>query len=795
MTDGVPRPDLKGTWSHDHLSSVLAWFQGYFRTPLVRNGYALIASTGVTSILGLVYWLLAARLYSLTEIGLNSALISTMLAVGGIAQLNLGSVLTRFLPGLGRRTSQRLVLAAYGAGLLAALICCFLFFLGINAWAPSLALLTTNPPLMIWFTAATMIWTVFALQDGALAGLRRAIWVPVENTAFALAKIALLVILADSEWRAWGPFASWTLPLLLAVAPVNFFLFWRLMPANDSAVASQRPVFDKRLFVRYFAADFLGTSLLVVAIGLAPILVMEHVGPEGIAVYYLSWTIAYSLYLVSKSMGISLVAEGAADPWRSRSFAIDAFVHTSGLLIVAVAVLLVIAPSLLALFGPEYAAGDGLLRVLCLSALPFGVTSMVLGLARVEGHLTAIIVIHAALTLLVLALGVPLLNLLGTFGMGLAWLIAQTIVAILLCIFVWRTTGFSRVAINALHNGTLNGALPAYLAPFQRRSLQWATAMLVKKATSGLANYSTAGVSPSESGLTATKNLHTLCLGHQGGQGLLRMKTARTSEGALDLRRESEILRTLHADPRLGEFRPLIPRVVSEGSTYIVERQEPGSSGLIILSDDRLTGKALMSAGAVINGLHDRTAAYGTIAEPWLTDWIDRPISMIGASVPDSDGKLRAALAAIQCALRSSWDGRTLWLGLSHGSLGPAQIGFAQDASCVTAIVDWSRMRFDGPGAFDPCCLVLTTRMLTSGHRMSEAVCELLRQPQWRPDEKECFAASSLPLMGSETRMVALLAWLHYCAERIAECGDNAGYCQAGILQIEETLRFIQSNP
>src|SRR5262247_3643604 len=82
------------------------WFLGGlmmadFKLPLVRNGYSLIASAGVTSILGLVYWLLAARLYSVVEIGLNAALISTMMAVGGIAQLNLTSVLTRFLPGVG----------------------------------------------------------------------------------------------------------------------------------------------------------------------------------------------------------------------------------------------------------------------------------------------------------------------------------------------------------------------------------------------------------------------------------------------------------------------------------------------------------------------------------------------------------------------------------------------------------------------------------------------------------------------------------------------------------------------
>src|SRR4030095_8490824 len=149
------------------LSSTLIWIQAHFRTPLVRNGYSLIASTGMKSILGLVYWVLAARLYTVAEIGLNSALISTMMALGAIAQLNLGSVLTRFLPSIERSTAQRLILGAYAAGLLAALFSCALFLGGVHAWAPSLRSLAADPWIAVWFTAGTMVWTGFFLHGWA----------------------------------------------------------------------------------------------------------------------------------------------------------------------------------------------------------------------------------------------------------------------------------------------------------------------------------------------------------------------------------------------------------------------------------------------------------------------------------------------------------------------------------------------------------------------------------------------------------------------------------------------------
>src|SRR5262245_10099393 len=455
MTEHAPPPYRSSAVPGIFRFLLPAWLPAHFQTPLVRNGYSLIASTGITSILGLIYWLLAAHLYSVAEVGVNSALISTMIAVGGIAQLNLGSVLARFLPAAGRASAQRLILVTYAAGMVAALFCCLVLFLGIHAWAPSLSALTAHPLLPVWYTAATMIWTVFSLQDGALAGLRKAIWVPIENTVFALVKIGLLLVLADSEWRAWGPFASWPLPLLGAVLPVNLLIFYRLIPPREVADTLKRTILETRLFVRYFVADFLGTSLLMAAIGLAPILVLERIGAEGNAVFYLTWTIAYSLYLVSKSMGISLVAEGAADPWRSRALAAGPLAHTVILLVIAVAVIVVIAPLIVQLFGPSYAAdGVGLLRLLCLSALPFGLTSMFLGLARVEGRLTAIVVVQAALTLLVLGLGIPLLDAMGTIGMGIAWLIAQTAIALALCATAWRAVGVAYASFRVFNSGS-----------------------------------------------------------------------------------------------------------------------------------------------------------------------------------------------------------------------------------------------------------------------------------------------------------------------------------------------------
>jgi O-antigen/teichoic acid export membrane protein len=83
----------------------------HLRTPLYRNGYALVLSSATTSVLGVAYWIVAARTYTPAAVGLNAAAISAMMFLAGVSQLNLMSALLRFIPGAGRATGQFVVSA------------------------------------------------------------------------------------------------------------------------------------------------------------------------------------------------------------------------------------------------------------------------------------------------------------------------------------------------------------------------------------------------------------------------------------------------------------------------------------------------------------------------------------------------------------------------------------------------------------------------------------------------------------------------------------------------------------
>src|SRR5207302_954290 len=179
-----------------------------WRDPLLRNGYALIINIGATSLLGFLYWLLAAHLYPRSTVGLGSAAINLMQLLAGIGgQLTVAAALTRFIPRAGTATTRLAVLSyclAGGAGILVSL----LYFAGLalhlypatigHGWLLALAL-----------GGSVTVWCVFALQDAVLTGIRQAVWIPIENGLYGIAKIAMLVALAHVTRTYGGIFASW----------------------------------------------------------------------------------------------------------------------------------------------------------------------------------------------------------------------------------------------------------------------------------------------------------------------------------------------------------------------------------------------------------------------------------------------------------------------------------------------------------------------------------------------------------------------------------------------------------
>jgi O-antigen/teichoic acid export membrane protein len=409
----------------------------HLRIPLHRDGYALALNSAFTAVTGLVYWILAAHAFSAHAVGLNFALISAMTLLSGIASLNLPNIIVRFLPESGHRTLARVVCAYAVAAALAA-CAAVVFIVGVGSWTPRLGFLSSDHGLQGWFVFSTIAWCVFTIQDSVLTALSRAVWVPVENAFFSVLKIVLLAAAATALPR-YGIFVSWTIAMLVSVAGVNFLIFTRLM--RGSAVRPRQAVeVRNRAFARYFAADYACSVAWLSNLYLMPLIVTAIAGATTNAYWALAFTVAFPLYGISQNIGTSLTLHGTIDRPALPALARKAAIQGARVLVPSVAVLLLIAPLLLSLFGPSYAhRSTTLLRLLALGALPNFLIALSVSIARVQRRLRRAMLALGADALIALGLATPLFHAMGVTGIGIGWTGAQCVVAIGL-LLTWRSS-------------------------------------------------------------------------------------------------------------------------------------------------------------------------------------------------------------------------------------------------------------------------------------------------------------------------------------------------------------------
>ncbi|RZU16982.1 lipopolysaccharide biosynthesis protein [Streptomyces sp. BK239] len=393
---------------------------------LFRNGYFLMLSTGVSAVLGLGFWLVAARYYTEEAVGQGSAAIAAMRLLASITATTMIGAVVRFVPRAGRATGS-LVWRTYAASSVVVAVAGVVFLLTLDLWGASYAPLGT-PLAGAVFVLACVAWALLTLQDGVLTGLRRSGWVPVGNAVFSVGKLILLVVFAGTV-PVLGIFVSWAVAIVFSTLPLGWLIFRRLIPGQAAADRDLEPPRPREMG-RFLAGDSLGALFSLAMINLLPVMVAVRFSAAENGYFYVAYTVGGTMEFMAINMASSLTAHASHDPGQLADGVRGALRRMIVLLVPVVLVLVLFAPRILLPFSEDYAEhGTTVLRLLAAGALPRVVVELYIGVLRVQGRTGVLAGLQGAMCTAVLGSAAVLFAPAGIAGAGWAVLLSMSLIA------------------------------------------------------------------------------------------------------------------------------------------------------------------------------------------------------------------------------------------------------------------------------------------------------------------------------------------------------------------------------
>jgi O-antigen/teichoic acid export membrane protein len=395
---------------------------------LLRNSAFIMLTTGVSSALGYLFWVIVAREFPADQIGIAAALITAMMLIAAIAEMGTTRSLVQRLPrqpddASWSRTLTSSAITGGVAGVLIALLAAIVILPGLSS---QLEVVGSSPAHAIIFAAAVGAWGLSQIADHVFIAERQAGNMVARNLVFGVVKIPIVLAAAALIGHtAMVIFGSWLLGMVAGLVLAYFLLLTRLSRRYRARLAGVGA--ELRALTSTFAGNYLINLGGLLPAFLLPIIVLTQLSATENAYFYVTWLLGGAFFTISFSVAMALFAEGSHDPGHLAEQTRSALKIITALLAPVMLVFFVAGEWILGLFGPAYADhGETLLILLTASAVPDAITNIFVARMRAVEELR----IPAALNLSMAAVTICgswlLLEPLGLPGVGVAWITAQS---------------------------------------------------------------------------------------------------------------------------------------------------------------------------------------------------------------------------------------------------------------------------------------------------------------------------------------------------------------------------------
>lgn len=399
-----------------------------------KNSLYLMITSFISLILGFIFWIIASKYYTPEDIGITSAIISSMSLILMISQLGFPTTLIYYLPRDPKNTNK-IINSCLTVSVIMSTIFSSIFILGIKIWTPELKILSDNLEMSFIFILTVTLATISGILSSAFMARRRMSFQMIKENSLGITKIIPLIFL--SSLGTIGIFLSWGIGLLIAVI-VGFILLYKLYTYSPKLTID--PII--KTMAKYSAGNYFAGIFKNLPNYLFPIILLSFISAEYAGYFFIAMTMAGLLNGISLSISNSLLSESfKGDLWENVSKAVK---FNLALLIPGIIMFIIFGKFILNIFNPSYAEhATTTLIILAIASIPVSVINIYNTVRNIQKRVESIIKLNAIVAIMTLLLSIPLIQAFGIEGAAIAYFIGNIIGATIVIIRIKSPISFT----------------------------------------------------------------------------------------------------------------------------------------------------------------------------------------------------------------------------------------------------------------------------------------------------------------------------------------------------------------
>jgi O-antigen/teichoic acid export membrane protein len=380
----------------------------YINDTIFKISIRLILASFSSAILGFIFWAIAARLYSNDDVGIATAVISSLSLIMLFSSFGSESSIIRFFP----EKDKSMIMSTFTALIIfSSVIISYIFIVFSSKYSEDLWFISNHSLAFIILAISSALLTLTGI---AFSALRK---IEYQLAQSIILGIRILLIIPLISLGASGIIGSVGVSIVIALAYSVYHL--RKLGIKTKKIDTN---FIKDS-LNYSFGNYIANLLIAAPNFVLPLIVFSLLGPTETAIFYIIFSISNILFTIPGSIATSLFIEGSyGKPLREVTFKA---VRISFVLILCfILILIPLSIIYINIIGSIYKEGFPLLAIFFASSFFVSGCHIYYAIKRIQKDTRRLMILGLLISLTALGLSYPCISVFGIEGVGIAWLIA-----------------------------------------------------------------------------------------------------------------------------------------------------------------------------------------------------------------------------------------------------------------------------------------------------------------------------------------------------------------------------------